>query len=50
MGGCYKPKKENVVKLKKYLTKDKKQKDGKNSMMSIKINLNFPRKRLGILK
>ena len=29
MGGCYKPKKENVVKLKKYLTKDKKQKDGK---------------------
>ena len=26
MGGCYKPKKENVVKLKKYLTKDKKTK------------------------
>ena len=29
MKTIYKPKKENVVKLKKYLTKDKKEKNGK---------------------
>lgn len=32
MDGCYKPKKENIVKLKKYLTKDKKEKDGKRNI------------------
>ena len=32
MDGSYKPKKENVVKLKKYLTKDKKTKDGKRNI------------------
>ena len=32
MDGSYKPKKENVVKLKKYLTKDKKKKDGKRNI------------------
>ena len=32
MDGYYKPKKENIVKLKKYLTKEKKAKDGKRNI------------------
>ena len=32
MDGSYKPKKENIVKLKNYLTKDKKKKDGKRNI------------------